>query len=60
MLQDVEAGRRLEIQPILGVLLELAKRSGLPVPTLQTIYDCVRLVDHALAKGPIRQASGAH
>jgi 2-dehydropantoate 2-reductase len=60
MLQDVEAGRRLEIQPILGVLLELAKRSGLPVPTLQTIYDCVRLVDHALAKGPIRQASKAH
>ncbi|WP_225031177.1 ketopantoate reductase family protein [Paraburkholderia sp. XV] len=55
MLQDTESGRRLEVEPIVGVLLELAHRAGLQVPTLETIGGCVRLIDHALVKGPIRQ-----
>lgn len=55
MLQDTEAGRRLEVEPILGVLLELAHDAGLRVPALEAICDCLRLVDHALVKGPIRQ-----
>lgn len=37
MLQDAEAGRPLEIEALLGVVVEIAERLGLPVPTL----DCV-------------------
>jgi 2-dehydropantoate 2-reductase len=55
MLQDTESGRRLEVEPIVGVMLELAQHVGLSVPTLQAIGDCLRLIDHALVKGPIRQ-----
>ncbi|BCQ28149.1 2-dehydropantoate 2-reductase (plasmid) [Caballeronia sp. NK8] len=55
MLQDTEAGRRLEVEPILGALLELAHDARLRVPTLEAICDCARLIDHALVKGPIRQ-----
>lgn len=55
MLQDTQAGRRLEVEPILGVLLELANDARLSAPTLRAIYDCTRLIDHALVKGPIRQ-----
>ncbi len=32
MLQDFEAGRTMEVAPILGALIELAGRSGIPVP----------------------------
>lgn len=55
MLQDVEAGRAPEIAPILGALLELARRRGLATPTLETTHACLRLVELALKKGPIRQ-----
>lgn len=55
MLQDVEGGRRLEIEPILGVLIELADRASLAIPTVRTIYDCSHMINHALVKGPIRQ-----
>jgi 2-dehydropantoate 2-reductase len=58
MLQDTEAGRRLEVEPILGVLLELGRNASLPSPWLHAIYDCMRLIDYALAKGPIRQTIG--
>ncbi len=55
MLQDVEAGRRLEIGPIVGVLRELAGHVGLAVPALDVVHACLRLIDHSLGKGPIRQ-----
>jgi 2-dehydropantoate 2-reductase len=37
-LQDYEAGRRLELDPILGAVIELAERQGVPVPTLRATY----------------------
>ncbi|AZG11819.1 2-dehydropantoate 2-reductase [Pigmentiphaga sp. H8] len=55
MLQDVEAGRRLELDPILGALLELAAHHGLEVPTLRAIYACLRLIDLGLVEGPIQR-----
>ena len=48
MLQDVEAGKRLEIAPILGSLLELAGHRGMAVPGLQVVHDCLCLVEHGL------------
>lgn len=60
MLQDVQAGRRLELEPIVGVLLELAAHHGVSVPTLTAIYACLRLLDMSVLKGPIRQVLAEH
>ncbi|MGY6273364.1 ketopantoate reductase family protein [Achromobacter denitrificans] len=55
MLQDAQAGRPFELEPIVGVLLELAQRHGVAVPTLSTIYGCLRLLNFSVRKGPILQ-----
>jgi 2-dehydropantoate 2-reductase len=47
MLNDAEAGRPLEVEGLLGVVVELAGKLGEPVPTSRAVY--------ALA-----QAVGAH
>lgn len=57
MLQDVEAGRPLEVEPILGVLLELARHHRLQVPTLEAIHSCMRLINLSVIKGPIRRVA---
>jgi 2-dehydropantoate 2-reductase len=44
MLQDLEAGRPLEIDAIIGSVVELAGRLGVPVPHLETIYASVKVL----------------
>jgi 2-dehydropantoate 2-reductase len=44
MLQDVEAGRPIELEALLGAPIELAERAGVPVPTLEAIYAMTRLM----------------
>jgi 2-dehydropantoate 2-reductase len=44
MLQDLEAGRPLEIDAIVGSVVELAGRFEVPVPHLQTLYGSVKLL----------------
>jgi 2-dehydropantoate 2-reductase len=44
MLQDLEAGRPMEIDAIAGSVVELADRLGVPVPHLRTLYSCVKLM----------------
>lgn len=46
MLQDLEAGRPLEIEPIVGAVVELARQYGIENPRTRVIYALVR----ALAK----------
>ncbi len=48
MLQDVEAGRALELDPILGALVELARKLDVPTPTMDGIYGLTRLLDQSL------------
>lgn len=38
MLTDAEAGKRLEIEGLLGVVIEIADRVGLDIPTCRTVY----------------------
>lgn len=45
MLQDLEAGRPLELGPVLGCLVELAQRLAVPAPLLTGIHGLVRLLD---------------
>lgn len=49
MLQDVEAGRRTEIDAITGALLVLAARHVQPVPTHAAVQQMVRVLDEARA-----------
>jgi 2-dehydropantoate 2-reductase len=44
MLQDLEAGRPLEVDAIAGAVVELAGRFELPVPHLETLYGSVKLL----------------
>jgi len=38
MLEDADAGRRLEIDGLLGCIVEIADRLNEPVPVSQTVY----------------------
>jgi 2-dehydropantoate 2-reductase len=42
MLQDWEAGRRLELGPILGALVEMAERLDHPAPVMRGVHGLVR------------------
>ena len=45
MLQDVEVGKPLEIDGMLGVVVELAEMTEVDVPTLRALYACVSLLN---------------
>jgi 2-dehydropantoate 2-reductase len=48
MLQDVSRNRPLEVDGILGSLLELADLTGVPTPRLQTLYAATSLLSACL------------
>lgn len=52
MLQDIEAGRQIEIDPILGGLVELARYLEHPTPAMNAVYGLVRLLDQNLRAQP--------
>lgn len=53
MLQDVEAGRALELQALVGSVVELARITATPTPTIDAIYAATSLLGKTLgdAKG---------
>lgn len=50
MLQDVEAGRPLEIEPLIGSFIELGHLTDTPMPTTRTVYSLVSLLNHRLSR----------
>ena len=56
MLQDVEAGKPLEIDGMLGAVVELAEATGVEVPALRTLYACVSLLDRTIREEGVRIA----
>lgn len=44
MLQDVESGRPIELEALLGAPRELARRAGVPTPILDALYAMTRLM----------------
>ncbi len=48
MLQDVEVGKPLEIDGMLGVVVELAEMTEVDVPTLRALYACVSLLNKTI------------
>jgi len=44
MLQDVEMGRPLELEAIVGAVLELGEKLGISMPYTRAVYACVKLL----------------
>src|SRR5262249_2465117 len=44
MLQDIEAGRPIEIEPIVGAALELGERLGVAMPCTRSVYAATKLL----------------
>ena len=45
MLQDVEAGRALETEALVGSILEMAKITDTPAPAIESVYALVKLLN---------------
>jgi len=44
MLQDLEAGRPMELEALVGAVVELGERVGLPMTVTRTVYNCAKLL----------------
>jgi 2-dehydropantoate 2-reductase len=50
MLQDYEAGRPMEIDAVIGAVVELGERLGVPMPATEAVYACVKMLDERAAR----------
>ena len=48
MLQDVEARRSLEVEALIGAVIELARLTNTPSPSIDAVCACVKLLDKTL------------
>lgn len=53
MLADLEAGNELEYAPLLGAVVEIADRLGVPAPFCRSVLGLVRLLSAALHPAPL-------
>ena len=53
MLQDVEAGRAIEVDALVGSVVELGSLVGVPTPTISAIYRAAKLLDATLRAAPV-------
>jgi len=60
MLQDVEAGRALETDALLGSVIELARLTETPTPHLDTVYALTKLLEHSYSEARPHLASPRH
>jgi 2-dehydropantoate 2-reductase len=49
MLQDIEAGREPEIEALVGSVIELARLTATPTPTIDAVYALTRLLGRQVA-----------
>ena len=45
MLQDFEAGRPMELEAVVGAVVELGDRLGVPMPSTRAVYACAKMLD---------------
>jgi 2-dehydropantoate 2-reductase len=50
MLQDLEAGRPMELEAVVGAVLEIGERLGIPMPHTQAVYACTKLLERTSIK----------
>jgi 2-dehydropantoate 2-reductase len=58
MLQDLEAGRPMELDPVVGAVIELADRLGVPVPATRAVYACTKLLGEQRTPRPVPASVG--
>lgn len=51
MLQDLEAGLPMEVDAMLGSVIEIADLLGIPTPHLRSVYACVSLLNRENCRG---------
>ena len=49
MLQDVEAGRPMELEAVVGAVIELGERLGIDMPATKAVYSCAALLNDKIA-----------
>lgn len=59
MLQDIEAGRAIEADALIGSVIELGRMAGIATPHIDTVYAVVKLLSQTLAKANGRLAMTA-
>ncbi len=45
MLQDLEAGRPMELEAVVGAVIELGDRVSVPMPATRAVYACAKMLD---------------
>jgi 2-dehydropantoate 2-reductase len=55
MLQDLEANRPMELEPVVGAVIELGERLGIDMPYTRTVYACTKLLEATRAAGKVPQ-----
>jgi 2-dehydropantoate 2-reductase len=50
MLQDLEAGRPLELEAIVGAVIEIGEHLGLPMPNTRAVYACTKMLEKTSAQ----------
>ncbi len=58
MLQDVEAGRPMELDAVVGAVIELGSRLGIPMPATTAVYACAALLNDRIAAGAPAPVAG--
>ena len=54
MLQDVEAGLALEVEALVGSVIELGRLTGTPTPAIDAVYACTKLLVRTITQGGAR------
>jgi 2-dehydropantoate 2-reductase len=58
MLQDLEAGRPMELEALVGSVVELGERVGLALPYTRVVYSCAKLLNrNSLASFQVAKSS---
>ena len=50
MLQDIEQGRPIELEAVVGAVVELGQLTGTPTPAIGAVYACAALLANTLSK----------
>ena len=60
MLQDLESGRPMELDALVGAVIELGRLTGTPTPHLSAIHACASLLSDVvrLTGSHVRLSSG--